>query len=144
MFAPDDGVVSSVSTTLGIGIDVAQLKAQDFVAVVAPLTILAVVVAMLRRFESQLTELSRLELIGLVTGPLTVVGLTAATVETLVGVSGPVTDQLGDFLFYLLFIVAGTGAGPALLLGVSSSLVNSCWQNISSEGRVAQRVRWKQ
>jgi len=117
VFAPDDGVVSSVSTTLGIGIDVAQLKAQDFVAVVAPLTILAVVVAMLRRFESRLTELSRRELIGLVIGPLAAVGLTAATVETLVGVSGPVTDQLGDFLFYLLFVVAGTGAGPALVIG---------------------------
>jgi hypothetical protein len=117
VFAPNDGVVSSVATTLGIGIDVAQLKAQDLVAAVAPLAILAVVVAMLRRFESRLTELSRRELVGLVIGPLAAVGLTAATVETLVGVSGPMTDQLGEFMFYLLFVVAGTGAGPALLVG---------------------------
>jgi F0F1-type ATP synthase assembly protein I len=27
-----------------------------------------------------------------------------------------VTDRLGDFLFYLIFIVAGAGAGPALVI----------------------------
>jgi len=117
VFAPDDGVVSSVATTLGIGIDVAQLKAQDLVAAAAPLAILAVVVALLWRFESRLTELSRSQLIALVVGPLAAVGLTAATVETLVGAPDPVTDQLGDFLFYLIVVVAATGAGPALALG---------------------------
>jgi len=117
VFAPDDGLVSTVATTLGIGIDVALLKAQDLVAAIAPLAIFAVVVAMLRRFESRLTELSWPRLIALVVGPLAAVGLSAATVETLIGVSGPVTDQLGDFLFYLLFVVAGTGAGPALVIG---------------------------
>jgi hypothetical protein len=117
VFAPDDGVISSVATTLGIGIDVAQLKAQDLSAAVAPFAILAAVLALLWRFGSRLTGLSRLRLIALVGGPLAAVGLTAATIETLVGVSGPVTEQLGDFLFYLIYVVAATGAGPALILG---------------------------
>ena len=117
VFAPNDGVVSTVATTLGIGIDVAQLKAQDLGAAIAPFTLLVAVIALLWRFGYRLTELSRSRLIALVGGPLAVVGLAAATVETLVGVSGPLTEQLGDFLFYLIFVVVGTGAGPALLLG---------------------------
>lgn len=117
VFAPDDGVISSVATTMGIGIDVAQLKAQDLVAAVAPFAMLAAVLALLSRFGYRLAGLSRLRLIALVGGPLAAVGLTAATIETLVGVSGPVTEQLGDFLFYLIFVVATTGAGPALILG---------------------------
>ncbi|MEA5389291.1 hypothetical protein VB779_21275 [Haloarculaceae archaeon H-GB11] len=36
VFAPNDGVVSTVATTLGIGVDVAQLKAQDLGAAIAP------------------------------------------------------------------------------------------------------------
>ena len=27
------------------------------------------------------------------------------------------TEQVGDFLFYLIFVVVGTGAGPTLILG---------------------------
>lgn len=117
VFAPDDGAISSVATTLGIGIDVAQLKTQDLGAVVAPFAILAAVIALLWRFGYRLTELSRSRLLALVGGSLTAIGLTAATVETLVGVSGPVTEQLGDFSFYLIVVVAATGAGPALVLG---------------------------
>ena len=117
VFAPNGGAISSVATPLGIGIDVAQLKAQDVVATVAPFAILAAIIALLWRFGYRLAELSRLQLIALVGGPLAVVGLTAATVETLAGVSGPVTEHLGDFLFYLIFVVAATGAGPALILG---------------------------
>jgi len=119
VFAPDDGAISTAATTLGIGIDVAQLKAQDIVAAVAPVAILAAVLGLLWRFGDRLAGLSRLRLIALVGGPLAAIGLTAATVETLVGVSGPLTEQLGDFLFYLIFVVVGTGAGPALILGGS-------------------------
>jgi hypothetical protein len=50
VFAPDDGVVSTVATTLGIGSDVAQLKAQDLGAAVAPLALLVAVIALLWRF----------------------------------------------------------------------------------------------
>lgn len=117
VFAPDDGVISSVATTLGIGIDVAQLKTQDLGAVVAPFAILAAVIALLWRFGYRLTELSRSRLIALVGGSLAAIGLTVATAETLVGVSAPVTEQVGDFLFYLIAVVAATGAGPALVLG---------------------------
>ncbi len=117
VFAPDDGVVSTVATTVGIGIDVAQLKAQDLGAAVAPFALLVAVLALLWRFGYRLAELSRSQLIALVGGPLAAVGLIAATVETLVGVSGPLTEQLGDFLFYLIVVVVGTGAGPALILG---------------------------
>ncbi|MDG5777391.1 hypothetical protein QA599_13120 [Haloarculaceae archaeon H-GB1-1] len=117
VFTPNDGAISSVATTLGIGIDVAQLKAQDLGAAFAPFAILAVIIALLWRFGYRLTELSRSQLIALVGGSLAAVGLTAAAVETLVGVSGPLTEQLRDFLFYLIFVVVGTGAGPALILG---------------------------
>jgi hypothetical protein len=119
VFAPDDGAISTAATTLGIGIDVAQLKTQDIVAAVAPVAILAAVLGLLWRFGYRLAGLSRLRLIALVGGPLAAIGLTAATVETLVGVSGPLTEQLGDLLFYLIFVVVGTGAGPALILGGS-------------------------
>jgi hypothetical protein len=116
-FAPDDGAVSAAATALGIGIDVAQLKAGDGVAAVAPVAILAAVLALLWRFGDRLAGLSRGELLALVGGPLAAIGLTAAAVETLAGVSGPVLEQLGDLLFYLVFVVATTGAGPALVLG---------------------------
>ncbi|WP_311172300.1 hypothetical protein [Halobellus ordinarius] len=89
VFAPEDGVISSVATALGIGIDVAQLKAQDLGAAVALLAMLAAVLALLWRFGSRLAGLSRLRLIALVGGPLAAVGLTAATVETLVGETSP-------------------------------------------------------
>jgi len=117
VFAPDTGIASSVATAVGIGVDVAQLKVQDLTAAGPPLAILAVVVALLSRFGRRLAALQRSRLIGLTVGPLVAVGLLAATVETLVGVAGPLTDQLGDFLFYLVFVVAATGAGPALLFG---------------------------
>jgi len=117
VFAPDGGAISSAATTLGIGIDVAQLKTQDLGAAVAPFAVLAATIALLWRFGDRLAGLSRVRLLALVGGPVAAAGLTAATAETLVGVSGPLTEQLGDFLFYLVFVVAATGAGPALVLG---------------------------
>jgi hypothetical protein len=117
VFAPDHGVSSSAATAFGIGVDVAQLKAQDLVAVGAPLAILGAVIALWWRFGQRLAALPRSQRIALVVGPLVAIGLTAATVETFVGVAGPLTEQLGDLLFYLVFVVAATGAGPALVLG---------------------------
>ncbi|WP_162198642.1 hypothetical protein [Halanaeroarchaeum sulfurireducens] len=117
VFAPNTGIGSSVATAFGIGVDVAHEKAGDLVAVGAPLALLAAVVALLRRFGHRLAGLPRSQLLAIVLGPLVAVGLTAATVETLVGISGPVTEQVGDFLFYLIYAVAATGAGPVFLLG---------------------------
>lgn len=108
VFALNNGVISSAVTAFGISIDVAQLKAQDLVAVGVPLVLLFGVVAFLWRFGHRLTALSRSLLIGIVVGPLVTVGLAAATVKTLVGVSGPLFAQLGDFLFYLAYVVATT------------------------------------
>lgn len=116
-FAPNDGVVAQAATSLGIGIDVAQLKAGDLLAVVAPLVILAMVLALLVRFGRSLASLRRTRLVGIVVGPIVAVGLVAATIETLLGVSGPLTAQLDDFLFFLVYVVAATGAGAALVLG---------------------------
>lgn len=117
VFAPNNGVISSAATAFGIGVDVAQLKAKDLIAVGVPLMLLSGVVAFLWRFGHRLTALSRSRLVGIVVGPLVAVGLAAATVETLVGVSGPLSAQLGDLLFYLVYFVAATGAGLALVVG---------------------------
>lgn len=119
VFAPSSGISSSIATGVGIGLDVAELKAQDLGAAGPPLAILAAVVALLRRFGGRVAAFERNRLIGIVFGPLVVLGLLAATIETLVGVTGPLTDQLGDFFFYLFFIVAATGAGAALVFGGS-------------------------
>jgi hypothetical protein len=117
VFAPNNGIISGAATSFGIGVDVAQLKAQDLAAVGVPLVLLTGVVALLGQFGHRLAALSRSRLIALVVGPLVAVGVAAATVETLVGVSGPLSEQLGDFLFYLVYVIAATGAGPALVLG---------------------------
>lgn len=117
VFAPNTGVVSGVATAVGIGVDVAQLKIQDLSAAVAPLVLLVLVVASVLRFGTRLAALRRSRLIGLSIGPLVVAGLVAATAETLVGVTGPLTARIGDFLIYLIFVVAATGAGPALVFG---------------------------
>jgi len=119
VFAPNSGVISNAATSFGIGVDVAQLKAQDLAAVGVPLVLLTGVVALLWRFGHRLAALSRLRLIALVVGPLVAAGIVAATVETLVGVSGPLSEQIGDFLFYLVYVIAATGAAPALVLGGS-------------------------
>ncbi|MFA9516882.1 hypothetical protein ACERIT_06650 [Halopenitus sp. H-Gu1] len=117
VFAPNNGIISGAATSFGIGVDVAQLKAQDLAAVGVPLVLLTGVVALLGRFGHRLAALSRSRRIALVVGPLVAVGVAAATVETLVGVSGPLFEQLGDFLFYLVYVIAATGAAPALVLG---------------------------
>lgn len=117
VFAPSTGVSSSIATGVGIGLDVAQLKAQDLAAAGPPFALLAAVVASLRRFGRRLAAFGRYSVIGIAFGPLVALGLLAATIETLVGVTGPLTDQLDDFLFYLVFVMAATGAGAAFLFG---------------------------
>jgi hypothetical protein len=117
VFAPNSGISSSMATGVGIGLDVAQLKAQDLAAAGPPLGILAAVVVLLRRFGRRLAAMGRNRLTGIVFGPLVVLALLAATIETLGGVTGPLIDHLGDFLFYLVFVVAATGAGAVLVIG---------------------------
>ncbi|MFW5905265.1 MAG: hypothetical protein ACOCUO_00280 [archaeon] len=117
VFAPTTGIGSSVATGLGIGLDVAQLKSQDLAAAGPPLVILVAVVAVLGRFGRRLAAFGWYRLLAIALGPPVALGLLAATIETLVGVSGPLTDQLGDFLFYLIAVTAATGAGSALVFG---------------------------
>lgn len=118
VFAPEDGLAASVATGLGIGSDVAQLKAGDLIAAAVPGMVLATVVGFLLAFSRRLAAVPPWQLAVVGVGALLALALVSSTVGTLVGASSPLTTQFGESLSYLVVGLLVTGAGLVVLLGV--------------------------
>lgn len=117
-FAPDGGVASQGVTAVAIGLDVADVKLQDVAVVGVPTVVLGAVVALLRARGASLAARSWTTRLAVVVGPLVALGGLVAAWETLAGVSGPLSEQFDDLLFYPLYVLGVTGAGTPLVFGV--------------------------